>query len=88
MVRCSGLGRRAFSRGTGSVIAAEAAPAASPRGNTGSNVNCGPHTGQANGWAWKRRSSGERYSLRQSAHSGKPAIEVLGRSYGMALMMV
>ena len=42
----------------------------------------GPQTGQAIGSAWKRRSPGSSYSRRQSAHSGKPAIVVFGRSYG------
>ena len=40
----------------------------------------GPHTGQALGWAWKRRSAGSSYSARQAAHIAKPAIVVSGRS--------
>ena len=39
-------------------------------------------------WAWNRRSNGDSYSLRQASHSGKSAIDVLGRSYGIAVMIV
>ena len=42
----------------------------------------GPQSGQAFGWAWKRRSRGSSYSARQRAHISKPAIVVSGRSYG------
>ena len=31
-------------------------------------VSRGPHSGQALGWAWKRRSDGSSYSARQAAH--------------------
>ncbi len=37
-------------------------------------------TGQAIGWAWKRRSAGSSYSARQAEHSAKPAIVVRTRS--------
>ena len=40
----------------------------------------GPHSGQALGWAWKRRSRGSSYSARQRSHISKPAIVVSGRS--------
>ena len=42
----------------------------------------GPQSGQALGWAWKRRSVGSWYSASQRAHIVKPAIVVSGRSYG------
>ena len=45
-----------------------------------SRPGCGPHSGQATGWAWKRRSSGSRYSLSQAGHTGNAAITVNGRS--------
>ena len=41
---------------------------------------CGPHAGQALGWAWKRRSSGSSYSAWHASHMTKPAIVVAGRS--------
>ncbi len=40
----------------------------------------GPHSGQALGWAWKRRLAGSRYSARQAGHIWKPAMVVFGRS--------
>ena len=40
----------------------------------------GPQSGQAFGWAWKRRSAGSSYSARHAAHMAKPAIVVSGRS--------
>ena len=40
----------------------------------------GPHSGQALGWAWKRRSAGSAYSAAQAAHIVKSAIVVRGRS--------
>src|SRR5512135_2694825 len=48
----------------------------------------GPHSGQAMGCAWKRLSNGSVYSAWQSSHMGKSAMVVLGRSYGMSLIMV
>ena len=48
----------------------------------------GPQSGQAFGWAWKRRSRGSSYSARHSAHIAKPAIVVRGRSYGTPRTMV
>ena len=41
---------------------------------------CGPQSGQAVGWAWKRRSAGSAYSAAQAGQSGKAAMEVFGRS--------
>ena len=46
------------------------------------HASCGPHAGQALGWAWKRRSAGSSYSAWHAAHIAKPAIVVAGRSYG------
>ena len=40
----------------------------------------GPQSGQALGWAWKRRSAGSSYSDWQARHMAKPAIVVSGRS--------
>ena len=48
----------------------------------------GPHSGQAFGWAWKRRSDGSSYSAWQAAHMTKPAIVVVGRSYGTPVTIV
>ena len=45
-----------------------------------SNSRPGPHSGQAIGSAWKRRSVGSSYSARQSPQSSKPAMLVFGRS--------
>ena len=42
----------------------------------------GPQSGQAIGWAWKRRSAGSSYSAAQRGHISNPAIVVRGRSYG------
>ncbi len=42
----------------------------------------GPQSGHAFGCAWKRRSSGSRYSARQRSHISNPAIVVSSRSYG------
>ena len=67
------------------VIAASAASSA-PGPNTASvatavcQISCGPHVGQALGWAWKRRSPGSSYSARHREHIAKPAIVVAGRS--------
>ena len=47
-----------------------------------SHDTCGPHAGQAFGWAWKRRSPGSSYSRWHAAHITNPAIVVDGRSYG------
>src|SRR5215470_6013779 len=46
------------------------------------HASCGPHTGQALGWAWNRRSAGSSYSAWQAGHIGSDAIVVAGRSYG------
>ena len=43
-------------------------------------TDCGPQSGHAFGWAWKRRSRGSSYSARHAAHIAKPAIVVSGRS--------
>ena len=51
---------------------------AGARGRT--SASRGPQSGQQIGWAWKRRSAGSAYSAAQSAHIGKPAIVVVGRS--------
>jgi tape measure domain-containing protein len=40
----------------------------------------GPQTGQALGWAWKRRSRGSLYSAAQSGHRGKQLMDVVARS--------
>ena len=40
----------------------------------------GPQSGQAFGWAWKRRSAGSSYSRRHAAHIANAAIVVSGRS--------
>jgi hypothetical protein len=40
----------------------------------------GPQSGQAFGWAWKRRCRGSRYSPRQGGHWLNAAMLVLGRS--------
>ena len=40
----------------------------------------GPQSGQAFGWAWKRRSAGSSYSARQRSHISNAAIVVSGRS--------
>ena len=48
----------------------------------------GPHSGQALGWAWKRRLAGSRYSARQAGHIWKPAMVVFGRSYGTSRTIV
>ena len=60
----------------------------SPAGELPSSRTDGPHTGQALGWAWKRRSAGFSYSARQSGHIVNPAIVVNGRSYGTARTIV
>ena len=39
-----------------------------------------PQTGQALGWAWKRRSRGSLYSAAQFGHSGKQLMDVVARS--------
>ncbi len=44
------------------------------------SASCGPHAGQALGWAWKRRSAGSSYSAWQAGHIANPAIVVAGRS--------
>ena len=40
------------------------------------HASCGPHTGQALGWAWKRRSAGSSYSAWHAGHIVNPAIVV------------
>jgi hypothetical protein len=62
------------------------APVGVPVASTSSSR--GPQSGQAIGWAWKRRSAGSSYSRRQAGHIGKPAMVVASRSYGNAVMMV
>ena len=49
---------------------------------------CGPQSGHAFGWAWKRRFAGSRYSARHAGHISNAAIVVLGRSYGTSRTMV
>ena len=56
---------------------APASPSAPP---PRTSRTCGPHSGHAFGWAWKRRSAGSSYSARQAGHISKPAIVVFGRS--------
>ena len=70
--------RRAAARtaSSGAAMSIGAPPAAS------SSLTLGPQTGQAFGWAWKRRSAGSSYSAWHAAHIAKPAIVVAGRSYG------
>ena len=65
-----------------STAAAERAGTAGhrPRPIVARQVSCGPHAGQALGWAWKRRSAGSSYSAWQAGHIVKPAIVVAGRS--------
>jgi hypothetical protein len=43
-------------------------------------VSEGPHTGQAFGWAWKRRSDGSSYSRWHAGHIWNRTIDVLARS--------
>jgi hypothetical protein len=50
--------------------------------------SCGPHTGQAIGSAWKRRSAGSSYSRRHSTQSSNRAMVVFGLSYGTRSTMV
>ena len=72
---------RAAARRTASGQVALAASATWPSTPSASSSRTrGPQTGQAFGWAWKRRSAGSSYSLRQAAHIAKPAIVVAGRS--------
>jgi hypothetical protein len=61
-------------------VAASASSVPSTRVPPARNVSRGPQSGQAMGWAWKRRSAGSAYSTAQAAHIGKPAIVVDGRS--------
>jgi len=53
-----------------------------------SSCRWGPHSGQALGWAWNRRSPGSPYSLRHAGQSVKPAMVVWSRSYGSARTIV
>ena len=73
--------------------AAALAAASAPAPRTGASPGTasssrGPQSGQAIGWAWKRRSAGSVYSARQARHIGKPAMVVAVRSYGSPVMMV
>ena len=52
------------------------------------SLSDGPQSGQALGWAWKRRSPGSSYSAWHAGHIEKPAIVVRGRSYGTPRTMV
>jgi hypothetical protein len=70
-------------------LTARIAPSASSATASSTGIETrGPHTGHAIGSAWKRRSSGSAYSRAQSAHIGKPAIVVFGRSYGTVRTIV
>ena len=51
-----------------------------PPSATRVHASCGPHCGQALGWAWNRRSSGSSYSAWHAGHIVKSAIVVAGRS--------
>ncbi|OFA49978.1 hypothetical protein BEN35_16180 [Streptomyces fradiae] len=66
--------------------------ASSPLADTGPpaarHAARGPHSGQASGSAWKRRSAGSAYSAAHRAQSGKPRIVVRSRSYGRSSMTV
>ena len=76
-----GHDRAAAQRVDGSVERGVAAARTSARRSC-AKASCGPQTGQALGWAWKRRSAGSSYSAWQAAHIVNPAIVVAGRSYG------
>ena len=56
--------------------------------NLSSNRTLGPQTGQALGWAWKRRSEGSWYSRSHAGHISKEDIVVVARSYGTARAIV
>ncbi len=66
------------SRSSASVPAMASPAIARPCAST--KASAGPQAGQALGSAWKRRSSGSRYSRRHSAHCAKPAMLVCARS--------
>ena len=57
------------------VFPSEIGPSAPTR-----HVTEGPHSKQASGWAWKRRSSGSAYSAAHFSHMGNAAMEVATRS--------
>ena len=67
-------------RSTAASTAASPVSSTVPSGSR--HATCGPHVGQALGWAWNRRSAGSSYSAWHAAHIVKPAIVVAGRSYG------
>ncbi len=64
-------------RGVTSQLASHSSPVVRP--GTLRNRR-GPHTGQALGCAWNRRSDGSRYSASHSSHMGKSRMVVIGRS--------
>ena len=70
------------SRNASTAAAKAPGPSARREPSRPRHATCGPQTGQALGWAWKRRSAGSSYSAWQAAHIVKPAIVVAGRSYG------
>ena len=54
---------------------------AGERAGVGASASVGPQSGQAIGWAWKRRSAGSSYSARQAAHLGsRPSSCSAGRT--------
>ena len=67
----------AFSRRTASEIGSRSSCACRRRPQAKAR---GPQTGQALGWAWKRRSAGSPYSWPHSGHMAKARIEVCARS--------
>ena len=68
--------RRCVDRRAERVVAGDHAPCRP----ASRQASCGPHVGQALGWAWKRRSAGSSYSAWQAGHIVNPAIVVAGRS--------
>ena len=65
-----------------------AAAALGSPGNSGCKRRRGPHSAQAFGCAWWRRSAGSSYSARQASHIVNAAMVVSGRSYGMPRTIV
>ena len=71
-----------------SIAAARAsAPRACSRPSRSRKTARGPQRPHATGWAWNRRSSGERYSARHAAHMANRRMLVRGRSYGKPSMI-
>ena len=55
-------------------------PCTDPPSPACSNHSRGPHSAQATGWAWKRRSAGSWYSEAHASHMAKVRMVVFGRS--------